>query len=262
LDKLTLDFEMSKKDAQCLMDLYSRRVNFSQWESRKISVCRYNYSIECEDEKSFYIGFSPNWLKHDSYAVRGRVEFNPNKMLDDLIFLNTYMELKSKVPKCFLKVIKFDLAIDLPVSRDKVQLVKDKRTYEEYCNSSSDRTQYLGTRNSHGRVKVYNKSLESKLNIDLTRVELTIDYNKRSIDEVKKMLPSLYVLDSFQIPLNINGTDKLLLIAILSDIALIKELPHTKRAKIKAYLADMQLNLSLDINKYNKVLANIQEYIN
>lgn len=261
LDMLTLEFIIPHSDVQRLMTMYSMRINFTQWESKKLSVCRYNYSVECENENSFYIGFSPNWKKSEHGFVSGRVEFNPSKLADDLTFISSYQELLSYVPFGFAKPVKFDLAIDIPVARDKIHLIKDKRTYEEYSNSNSDRTQYLGKRNSHGRVKVYNKALEQKIDIDLTRIELTIDYDKRSIDEIKKILPSLYLLDSFQFPLGIVGTDKVILVAILSDLSLMRELGRKKQDKIKAYLADMQLNLTLDIDKYNKVLENIQGYI-
>lgn len=262
LDKLIIEFCISKEDVQNLMNLYSYRVNFHQWESKKLPTCRYNYSIEVYDNNSFYIGFSPNWRKEEYNMVWGRVEFNPAKLIDDLQFISIYQELLSYIPTKLMMPIRFDLAIDIPISRDKVYLIKDKRLYEEYSNSCVDKTQYLGKRNSHGRVKVYNKALELKLDdVDLTRVEITVDYSKRGVDEIKKILPNLYLLDSFQLPLGINGTDKVLLIAILGDISLLKELPHTKKAKIKAYLQDMQLNLTLDINKYNIILDTIQQYI-
>ena len=258
---LTIKFILTTSDAQYLMDKYSMSSNITQWQSSKLSTCRYNYSIECHHNNSFYIGFVPNWKREEHGFVNGRIEFNPNKLDDDSIFDSMYHEIVSLVPSGFLQPVKFDLAIDIPVSRSKVYLIKDKRTYEEYSNSNSDRTQYLGKRNAHGRVKVYNKALEQKLDIDLTRIELTIDYDKCSINEVKKILPKLYLLDSFQFPLDIAGTDKVILIAILSDLSLMNELGRKKRDKIKSYLLDMQLNLSLDIDKYNRVIEIIQEYI-
>lgn len=265
LDKLILEFVMRTSDAQSLMSSYGSKLNVSQWVSGKLSVCRYNYSFEVQDcfgdSQSFWIGFQPNWKKYNGQVTFGRVEFNPSKVGDLLEFQGTYLKILSLVDKINIKPIRFDLAIDIPVDRSKVQMLKDKRTYEEYSNSDSDRTQYLGPRNAHGRVKVYNKALERKLDIELTRVELTIDYDKRSLDEVKKILPNLYLLDSFQFPIGITGTDKVLLIAIMGDFSLLGCLPRDKKAKIKSYLADMKLDIAFNVDNYNIVLEQIQEYI-
>jgi hypothetical protein len=260
LDKLTVEFEMSKDKVQQLMNKYSMNVNFEQWESKQLSKCRYNYTVSLDDDHSFYIGFCPNWKKRDAYIDTGRVEFNPTKVGYDLVFQSIYGEILS-FAGMLLKPLKFDLAIDLPVARDKVHLIKDKRTYEEYSNSQSDRTQYLGKRNAPGRVKIYNKALESKLDIDLTRLEITVDYDNRSVSEVGKLIPEMYILDSFQFSIDMPGTDKVIMLSVLSDLSLLKILGRKKAEKIKAYLADMQLNLSLDTEKYNQVLDTIQTYL-
>ena len=55
LDKLVLEFEIRKEDAQRLMDLYSVKPNVEQWVSNKLSVCRYNYLVALNDGNSFYI---------------------------------------------------------------------------------------------------------------------------------------------------------------------------------------------------------------
>jgi hypothetical protein len=103
--------------------------------------------------------------------------------------------------------------------------------------------------------------MELGLDMDLTRIELTVDYEQRSVNEIKKILPSLYVLDSFQFPIDMTGTDKVIMTAVLNDLSLLKELGRKKADKIKAYLTDMQLNLNLDIDKYNQVLDTIRTYL-
>jgi len=261
LDKLVLEFEIRKEDAQRLMDLYSVKPNVEQWVSNKLSVCRYNYLVALNDGNSFYIGFCPNWKKRNPYIDSGRIEFNPSKVCFDLEFISVYRQLLSLIPKTLLKPVRFDLAIDLPVARDKVYLIKDKRLYEEYSYSAINKTQYLGVRNNHGRVKVYNKALEQQLDIDLTRIEITIDYDKSTIEEVKKILPSLYILDSFQFSVDVDGTDKVILIAVMNDMSLLNELGRRKKEKIKSYLEYAKFNLTLDYDKYNNVLQQIQELI-
>lgn len=71
-----------------------------------------------------------------------------------------------------IKLKKYDLAIDMAVSRDKVQLFKNHKAYKQFYKSSLDVTEYLGI-GQEGRVKVYNKTLESGLDFDVTRFEIT-----------------------------------------------------------------------------------------
>lgn len=261
LDKLTLDFMLRISDAQHLMDKFALMVNVAPRMSNKKSVCRYSYHFDLVDGNSFYIGFEPNWKKFDGSVKFGRIEFNPAKVGDSLEFQSVYLELISYVGRGALKPVRFDLAIDLPVARDKVHLLKDQRTYGEVSNSTYDRTQYLGQRNNHGFVKLYNKSFEAKLkDIELTRLELTIDYDMRFYDEIKRLIPKMYCMDSFQFPLDINGTDKVILTAILLEPGLIKELGRDKRKKIEGYLEHTLLPLNLDILKYNHVLDYIETF--
>ena len=150
LDKLILEFEMRGENAQRLMDVYSFNPHVESWCSNKLSVCRYNYRFKLKDGNSFYVGFSPNWKKVNRYTTCGRIEFNPSKVCLDSEFRFLYGQLLTFIPSFRLRPVRFDLAIDLPVARDKVYLLKDKRLYEEYSYSAINRTQYLGVRNNHG----------------------------------------------------------------------------------------------------------------
>ena len=265
LDKLILEFEMSGENAQRLMDVYSFNskpyTHVESWFSNKLSVCRYNYRFLLKDGNSFYIGFCPNWRKSNRYTTYGRIEFNPSKVCLDSEFMFLYGQLLSFIPRFRLRPVRFDLAIDLPVARDKVYLLKDRRLYEEYSYSAINKTQYLGVRNNHGRVKVYNKALEQKLDIDLTRIEVTIDWEKSTYGEVEKILPNLYILDNFQFSMGLSGTDKVILVAVMSDMTLLSELGRTKKEKIKSYLREIEYNLTLDYDKYNNVLQQIKKII-
>lgn len=261
LDKLILEFEMRGENAQRLMDVYSFNPHVESWNSNKLSVCRYNYRFLLKDGNSFYIGFCPNWRKPNRYTSYGRIEFNPSKVCLDTEFMFLYGQLLSFIPRFRLRPVRFDLAIDLPIARDKVYLLKDKRLYEEYSYSVLNKTQYLGVRNNHGRVKVYNKALEQQLDIDLTRIEITIDYDRSTIEEVKKILPSIYILDNFQFSIGLNGSDKVMLIAVMNDMSLLSELGRKKKEKIKSYLREIEYSLALDCEKYNNVLDQIRKII-
>lgn len=261
LDKLILEFEIRGENAQRLMDVYSFNPHVESWCSNKLSVCRYNYRFKLKDDNSFYIGFSPNWKKVNRFTTSGRIEFNPSKVCLDSEFMFLYGQLLTFIPRFRLRPVRFDLAIDLPVARDRVYLLKDQRLYEEYSYSAINKTQYLGVRNNHGRVKVYNKALEQKLDIDLTRIEITIDYDKSTYGEVEKILPRLYILDNFQLSIDISGTDKVILVAVMNDMTLLNELGRTKKEKIKSYLREIEYNLTLEYEKYNNVLQQIRKLI-
>lgn len=73
------------------------------------------------------------------------------------------------------EVTEFDIAVDLPFSRDSVIVCKDKRKYACVVNSLNDCTEYLGSRHCAGFCKVYNKQIESGLEFACTRFEMTFD---------------------------------------------------------------------------------------
>lgn len=86
------------------------------------------------------------------------------------------------------------MAIDIPVARSRLRLVKDQRKYTLMKYSNENMTEYLGVRSSHGQVKLYNKALERGLESDLTRLEITVDYERCSWGEFKRLFP--VVLDN------------------------------------------------------------------
>lgn len=262
LDKLVLEFVIRTEDAQLIMDRLEREPNAAYRQSKKMAVCFHNFYIDLPDDNSFYVGFEPNWIGYDKYSKTGRLEFNPSKV-------GKYKEFQEVLKWVVLhsgtnvSPIRFDLAIDIPIARERMYLMKDQRTYKEYSNSKSDRTQSLGKHNSHGAVKLYNKALERGLKgVDLTRLELTIDYKSRALEGLKSIVPKIYLLDDYQMPVGLNGTDKVLLIAILNEPELVNELPHTKKKKIKAYLADMLLEYEINELHYNTILQQIDDYVN
>lgn len=221
------------------------------------------------------MGIEPNSLPYDKFEKQIKIEFNPAKVGDDpfllemLKFLNSNSYLTDRI------IRRIDLAIDIPVARNRLNLVKDGRIYQEYANiqlenqednkkgfvyqeytkSISDKTQYLGIRNKHGFIKLYNKALESGLNnIDLTRLEITIDMRKSDIIEIQRLLPTVYIFDDFQLQDSITGTDKVLLIACINEPSLLAELPQVKKKKITSFLEKMKLPLRIDEIKYSRVL--------
>lgn len=163
--------------------------------SNQISQFKYNYSIEIEEGRTFWFGFLHNSERYSSSEkaeYNFSIEFNPNKIKDSKLI--TYLLNISR--DWFIRSV--DVAMDIPlnildVSYDKLR----KRTIQLVTKGFDDKTIYIGT--GDGRIKIYNKKKESKLDIsgDLTRVEVSYNLNNYPIRKIstykfKEILPELY----------------------------------------------------------------------
>ena len=240
-------------------------LSFSQWVSYKLGSYRYQYSIECSNGCSFWFGLGFN-SPSDSYMMTcnyWRIEFNPNKVFEDFIFLKIYTSLLRLSRNVEIK--RFDLAVDYPLPRSSCFLVKDGRTYSEYTNSIEDRTQNLGQRSHHGFVKLYNKQIESKLPIPFTRLELTIDYKQRLFSDVEKIFPKVYIVESFQMQIEnmkLTDTDRFILITCLENPSSIKMLGRGKQKKIESIMQKYSRFMELDRKAYNYILGLLDKFVN
>lgn len=191
---------------------------------------------------SFSLGVDFNGSKNTD-VVKGFLDFNPNKILGDVVFGDgfiksvhnpfgddgiSYKDLVETLSDLFKQVLtylgmttlhmhvkRWDLACDVPVTRSDVQLFKDRRKYAQFYMSSEDFTEYLGQSDSAGRVKVYNKRLESGLDYDLTRIEVTLD--SFGYSDLLHWFPEVYKTD--MIPLD---SDKII-------VGLLREIPTDRR---------------------------------
>lgn len=122
-----------------------------------------------------------------------------------------------------------------------------KKDFRMFTQGLDNRTYYIGRTNN--RIKIYNKKIESNLNYDLTRVELTskIDLDIKNILSYKYnvKLPDLY-LNQYLYSFN-DYKDKTLL-AILYAVQsgyCINDLPRIQKQKVKKCLeGDYKINLS------------------
>lgn len=110
--------------------------------------------------------------------TKGFLDFNPNKVGDSPQFWKDFHFIRSCCDSW--NVARCDVALDIPVKREYVILEKDNRVYECKAYSLQNMTECLGLRSQIGRVKVYNKTLESKLPYDLTRIEVTCEMSVES----------------------------------------------------------------------------------
>lgn len=262
LDMLRINLKVSADDIQIYLNSVKYDLRFQYREMFAVSAYRHNFTVECENGHTFWIGLAPNSEKITNKFKTVTVEFNPCKVGEELTFISNYKKLLN-VSKFVPEIKRFDLAIDIPVDRDRCYLIKDKRTYQEYRNSSLDLTQYLGHRSSGGFVKLYNKSKELGISdYGLTRFELTIDYDNSSFKDVQAIMPTVYIFDDFQMDISLTDTDKVLLLSCLNNMEFLDMLGRKKREKIRGILADSALTLTLDENNYNDILTQIKEYIN
>ena len=124
---LRLNFYISVDDVQHYLDSVQYDIRFEYREMFGVAAYRHNFKVECENGYTFWIGLCVNSEKNTNKFRTCTIEFNPCKVGCELLLINTYMKLRS-LSKTSPIVKRFDLAIDIPVDRDKCHLIKDKRT--------------------------------------------------------------------------------------------------------------------------------------
>lgn len=237
-------------------DITSYPKNLAQYKYR------YLYTIDYGEECStMTVGLSFNGATKDD-MLKCFLEVNPNKCFDN-------EQCKQDIEVLLLHasvstVTRWDLAIDLPFERNLVYLQKDHRKYGLEMCSYEDRTEYLGVRNNPGRVKLYNKTMESKLDLDLTRLEITV--GSLSLAETEKWIPKVWIQARQQKMLfecDLSQTDKVLVQAIQQSPSpeyLLKALPYRKRQKIEPYVISGGTELEVDKNCIYDIINDLSRF--
>lgn len=122
-------------------------------------------------------------------------DFNPNKVPFDVSsrIVSLLRGLAVEV-----KVIRYDVAFDIPIQRDDVILVRQDLRYSyRLFLDRGGKTEYLGARSSHGSFKLYDKTAESDLSVPVTRAEITVE--AASFSSVRDIFPSLYSFSGYQL---------------------------------------------------------------
>lgn len=166
-----------------------------------ISDFKYNYNIKIKEGKSFWFGFIHNSellnkkgsLQNTKTVFNFTLEFNPNKL--ELRGILLYIIRLIYVHNGIVKSI--DLAMDIPFNIldiggfDKGR----KKDFRMFSQGGDNRTYYMGRTNN--RIKIYNKKLESGLDRELTRIEITSKLDLAIKDYMfytyKVELPKLYL---------------------------------------------------------------------
>lgn len=250
VDNVRLKFSVNRSSYNLICDYFSRpsRIDVTHYESLRDFHYRDLYTIKYVDGESFTIGLSLNGHSSEQMSTCF-VDFNPNKVCCNTSFWDDLQFLRYAVN--VFTLLRVDVSIDLPFDRSRVFLRKDNRVYGLKQYSNSNKTEYLGVRNNVGRVKLYNKQSESKLDFPLTRVEVTID----SLDSWIKSVPTLFVLDDRQQTIStLNDTDFVLL-TLLNDkfvtdssdaVSLFNMLGRKKREKLAPLVLCKESSVEFD----------------
>lgn len=265
LDKLVVLLRLPKAVAGELVRLWTIDDHtycdlVRSWRGYHPALMQDNYTLQTEDGITFYLGFGTYGKDYTSWSMDAKLEFNPAKVGNSRWFKNLYQMLVQRSK--FIDFRRFDVAIDIPVPRSQLRLLKDNRKYTLLDYGGENRTEYSGVRSNHGQVKVYNKALEQGLQTDLTRIEITVDYANSSWQEFQRIFPRVMDLHSVSPPEGLKGTKKVLYIACSSDPALLRELPFRTKKEIEQLLQSTARFISPDKLSYSSILAEILMYGN
>lgn len=233
-------------------------VEVTHWNSFRPGTFREQFSIRHQDGTSFWLGAVLNGRKPEWGKVR--LDFNPNKVAGHSVFQTLLLFLLENTRPMHRTLRRFDLAVDIPVDRFSVFLVKDSRAYIERRHGQ-EFTQYLGAQSSHpGRVKLYNKTVEAKLDYPLTRLEITlapeVPYNKIP-------WPTVYYLRTYQMEmdeLKATETERFILNAILQGCGTLNQLGRRTREKIQALMTRYVSYIKLLPRDYSKIMGHLFDF--
>ena len=264
IDGVVLDADVSGPDkAETLMRSVNQLqigplpVEVVHWNGTKPGTFRNQFSIRTGNEVSFWMGVGLNGKAFMNN--RCRLEFNPNKVAHSPTFWTTLDLFRENTREVLRRINRFDLAIDLPVDRQRCFLVKDARMYIERRHGR-EFTQYLGAKSSCvGRVKLYNKQLEAGLDYPLTRLELTLNPHE-PYEEIR--FPTVYVLNTAESSggVRITETERFILGALLQGYGSLNDLGRKTRAKMQMLMKEHVTQVEIAADDYAAIRDQLNMY--
>ena len=265
-DMVRLKFHISKFNSQAFLDFIHHaeyRLDFMYDYFKSSKVGTYRHLFSCKYSRgNFTLGCD---LQEPSFSegMNCMIEFNPNKNDMDYMksVLNEFAYFIKPIESKYYQLVRWDLAVDIPVERDNVILIKrGKREYHRIISTSL--TEYVGRRNTNGFCKVYDKKEESNLDDVLTRIELTCD----SLDTFS--FPSVHILqeverDDFTA---LNSTD-IVLVNLIRRLdydeqqQALKSLGRSKREKLREYIFPFEREFQFNVYKVQFVVSSILEFM-
>ena len=253
IDKVKLKFFYIKTPrVQDFLNSLSMAEFTTHYDSNKITKCKHNF-VWGKGDGSVYVGIIPNWETEEKSDKNIVLEYNPNKVNPFLIEELAWLK---NIPQVLIKVMNFDVAVDMPTPYRTVRMLKrDKREYQCEIGHSEVETRYLGEL-GHNHVKLYNKAKEQKLkDMDWTRFEITckkINSFSCTLKEFEEniKIPTLYYVCS-QINFSefelLNDTTRIVLESIISDINVLYTIKNYRLRKKYEGLLSQYLNF-IDIS--------------
>lgn len=268
IDKLLLDFALEYQAGQRVLDGVGALVwvEFSHWTTHKMGAFRDQFTFALEGGRSFWLGVGLNGPSGVN-TRRARLEFNPNKVGETRALrwvFNLLYDNSRHTDFPPVVVVRWDFAVDLPGERTSYELLKDGRVYEEFRRSASDRTQYVGRRNAPGRCKLYNKTIEAGLGVDVTRLELTLAGDACTVPDVLAAWPRVLRLPGIQQLgsewLALNETDRFILRTLWQQPERLGELSRRKREKLGPLVASGG-EVKLDVAAFGRCLVELRGWL-
>ncbi|MBR2674495.1 MAG: hypothetical protein IKE52_03445 [Mogibacterium sp.] len=213
IDNLRIEFSIDSYCEDLFLKYFScfGRTDITHYDNFKFHNYRHLWTIAYDEKSSMTVGFSLNGADYHSDKLSGYIDVNPNKVGSFKQFWKDYNFIHNFSK--YFNVKRCDIALDLPIKREYLSLIKNNKKYEQISRSHSNRTEYLGRRSNIGFVKVYNKSMQSKLDYDLTRIEITC---LLSTESYKQYFPEIYDISRkgmFEEELDsLNDTEKAIVI--------------------------------------------------
>lgn len=220
-----------KRFPDCLSDFKFKYL----WQVSYTTTDLETYLLTC--------GYIFNGSKGADDIKKGYLDFNPNKLGQFEQFWKDLRHIKSCCETW--EIARCDIALDIRTKRENVILEKDNRKYSLDAYSFSNKTEYLGRRSNIGFVKVYNKTIESKLDYDLTRIEITCAL---SLESFVNSFPNIYDISQggqfdFEI-INLKDTDlsilrmelELLRNGLDNGLMIFNSMSLYKKQKLKKFL--------------------------
>ena len=178
----------------CSVALYMEGLFDPQHISSNFKVGNYAHTVSYKlaDNSSFavMIGRYDYRESNRQIAAEAVIDFNPNK-----VSAKAWKRITGILAARALnaQVVRFDLAIDLPILRSTLQLVQRPGSqYHLLSDEAYARTEYTGQRSHHAAVKLYDKAAELQLPTPCTRLEITIERSR--FKSLQQLMPDIISL--------------------------------------------------------------------
>jgi hypothetical protein len=261
VDMVRLMVRLRPGEYQTIFDYQSKIPGMSFYMSNRAKDYHYNITVK-NKEYGYWMGYKHNSSCDNNDFV---LEYNPNKVRNDILvdyILNNYF---NKVT-CYdirysPKVCSVDIAVDIPINILNCLVFKQTKGRYMFYSGSTERdddfTIYIGK--GPGRVKLYNKAIESGLDYDLTRYEVSLKLDKplQTIRNLRVDVETKPVLKIFDMQLGMDPEMRATINGFLQEPYLINQLSKYKRKKYREMIENC-VDFKLD-NK--EIERKIVEYI-